>query len=649
MSTDFKVTIQAILDKSGIAKDAADIQKLMDKYPAELDLKLKTAKTKSEIKEVSKAFANMFSAQGINIPEKQINSALNSFINKSYSLEKALSKSVEQINQLKQNKSIDLKLSGIEKEYQNLKSLGLVTDELKSDFEQLKNAKNAFDKSSGENIVANYAELNAQMERVANTQKIIKNGTDTQVTSTKQQLTFDSKRQKVLQDISTYLSTNTRLTSGNTQEAKELYNEFNRIQNAIKSLNINDANFGTQFTILNNELQTAKKKVKEFGLEGRSATEEFKNMFTKFKDWFGVSQIVMFGVQKLRNAADNLKEVNEILTEISKTSNATDKELEQIGKESYDRASKYGVKNTEYLTGVQEMNRSGFYGKQGKDMAELSIKTIKAGNVTDEIAQKYLLATNAAYGYKGSIEKLNAVLDGQNQITNRNSVDMETMATATEKSGSVAANAGIKINQLSAMIGTISARTKEEGTKTGTGLKSLIVNLQNLSSDKIVGTLNKANASMTETVDGIEKLRNPIDILKDLAKTYNSLDEKDPLKSEITTNIGQKYHANQLAALLTGWEDYEKMLKDYSEGMGSAEEEANKSANNITGSLAKLENQWNKTFYDLANDDLIINSIGGLTGLLNVINDITDALGGLGTVGVLGGGILGAKNLGGCI
>lgn len=192
-------------------------------------------------------------------------------------------------------------------------------------------------------------------------------------------------------------------------------------------------------------------------------------MFNKFKDWFGISQIVMYGVQKLRNAAENVKEVNEILTEISKTSNSTEKEIAQIGKESYDRASKYGVVNTEYLTGVQEMNRSGFYGEQGEDMAELSIKTIKAGDVTAETAQKYLLATNAAYGYKGSIEKLNAVLDGQNQITNRNSVDMETMATATEKSGSVAANAGIKINQLSAMIGTISARTKEAGEKTGTG------------------------------------------------------------------------------------------------------------------------------------------------------------------------------------
>ena len=48
---------------------------------------------------------------------------------------------------------------------------------------------------------------------------------------------------------------------------------------------------------------------------------------------------------------------------------------------------------------------------------------------------------------------------------------------------------------------------------------------------------------MTEIVNGTEQLRSPIAILKDLAKTYNELDQKDPLRSEITRNIGGKvYH-----------------------------------------------------------------------------------------------------------
>ena len=126
---------------------------------------------------------------------------------------------------------------------------------------------------------------------------------------------------------------------------------------------------------------------------------------------------------------------------------------------------------------------------------------------------------------------------------------MSDMADATSKVASVAAQAGIKEDQLSAMIGTVEARTKLGGNEVGNALKGIIVNLQNVNSDKIRGTLDDAGASMTEYVNGVEQLRNPIDILRDLAKTYNSLGETDPLKSEITTNIGQKYHANVCVAI----------------------------------------------------------------------------------------------------
>jgi hypothetical protein len=62
------------------------------------------------------------------------------------------------------------------------------------------------------------------------------------------------------------------------------------------------------------------------------------------------------------------------------------------------------------------MNRSGYYGEKGNQMAELSVLAQSAGDLDADTANKYILATNAAYKYAGSVEKLNAVLDGQNAI-----------------------------------------------------------------------------------------------------------------------------------------------------------------------------------------------------------------------------------------
>lgn len=133
--------------------------------------------------------------------------------------------------------------------------------------------------------------------------------------------------------------------------------------------------------------------------------------------------------------------------------------------------------------------------------------------------------------------------------TNRNSVSMEDMAVATTKAASMASEMGVAEDSLSAMIGTIEARTKASGEEVGTGIKSLLINLQNINNSKIVSTLDKAGISMTELKDGVEQMRDPISILEDLQKVFNSLDESDPLRSEILTNIGQKYHAKVCVAV----------------------------------------------------------------------------------------------------
>ena len=230
--------------------------------------------------------------------------------------------------------------------------------------------------------------------------------------------------------------------------------------------------------------------------------------------------------------------------------------------------------------------------------------------------------------------------------TNRNSVNMTDMADAMTIVGSNAANAGVKVEELSAIIGTAVATTKKSGSEVGTAFKSIFVNLQNTSSSKIANTLKEAGTSMTEVKNGIEQLRSPIEILKDLANTYNSLDEKDPLRSEITRNVGGKYYANILGSVLSNFDQYSKMLTDYSEGSGSAMEEAEKSANNLEGSINKLHNTWVETVNGIINSDGMKSGVNFLNDILGLVNKITSSLGLLGTAGVALSVRLGATNSG---
>ena len=348
----------------------------------------------------------------------------------------------------------------------------------------------------------------------------------------KLQASLNIGKTDALNKMSAYLRNNSALSKELTTEIKNIMSAVDRVDNVSGLKN------------LEKQFKSVQLAAKATGQTGRSVLGQIKNDFSNFATFLGVGTITMQTINQIRNAVNEFKEVDTILTEISKTSGQAREELESLGKTAYESASAYGRTVTDYLNAVKEMNRAGFYGESGNKMAELSLLAQSAGDIDSTLANDYLLASNAAYQLGGDIEKLNRVLDGQDLITNRNAINMQDMASAMTVVGSQAANSRVGIDELSAAIGTMVSSTRKSGNEVATSLKAIFINLQNVASNKINNTLKAAGTSMTVMKDGIEQLRTPMEILKDLAKTYRELDDADPLKAQITTNIGGKHHAD---------------------------------------------------------------------------------------------------------
>lgn len=477
---------------------------------------------------------------------------------------------------------------------------------------------------------ANFKKLTNDLEKYKNQIKVVQNEQKALGNSI-------SSTSKSFSKIDAVTASNKTLTwlKNNSRAAKVYGDQLKEIAESQRK-----ATSDSELTSLNKDFNKTVSEAKLLGLTGKSFTAEFKRAFSQIAQFTQIYGGIENVIQTIQNSVIELKNVDSILTEISKTSDMTTDQLTKLGETSFDSASKWGKKASDYLLGIQEMSRSGYYGKQAEQMAETSILAQAAGDLNSDVANSYLLASNAAYQYSGNVQKLNALLDGQNMITNRNSVSMQDMAEATTQAASMASELGVQENQLSAMIGTIESRTKAGGNEVGNAIKSLLINVQNVNNSKIAETFKKAGVAQTEFVNGVEKMRNPIEVLEDLAKVFNQLEESDPLRTEILTNIGQKYQANKLSALLSGWSDYEKMLVDYSEGTGSAAKEAEKSANNWEGSLNKLSNTWTGFIQNFANSNMITSGLQGLTGIIKIIDTVVSKAGTLETVmGVLGGGL----------
>ncbi len=399
-----------------------------------------------------------------------------------------------------------------------------------------------------------------------------------------------------------------------------------------------------RLNILKRELVDTKNACKELGLTGQTWFQNLGDKIKQLSTYLSGAMIIGKVTSTVRNEIIELKELDSILTEISKTADLTNEQLNELGNSAFESASKYGRTASDYLTGVQEMYRAGF--NNASEMAELSLLAQAAGDMESNAANDYLMATNAAYDYKGSVEELNRVLDSQNYITNNAAVSMQDMADATSEAASISAQYGVGIEELSSLIAVAVSKTRESGSEVGNALKSIFITLQDTTSKPVVEAFDAVGISMTKIVDGSERLKTPIELLKELSVAFSELPEGDTKRANILTDIGKKYHANTLSAILSDWESYESMLDLYSQGMGSAAKEAEKSANNIEGSFNRLKNTWIDTVENVINSDAILAVTKALNGMLSVVNNVTDKLGSLGTIGLGTGLFAGFKNAG---
>ena len=404
-----------------------------------------------------------------------------------------------------------------------------------------------------------------------------------------------------------------------------------------------------RFDQIGNRFKELKVEAGEAGLLGNTFFGSIVNEGKKFLQWTSITSVIMEVANKVRQAVGEIKQLDDVLTEISKTSDLTSKQLEKLGDNAFDTASKYGKNAQDFLIGVQEMYRAGF--SNAEQMAELSVLAQSAGDMESTSANDYIMATNAAYDLKANAKELNEILDSQNYITNNAAISMQDMAEATSKAASVAAQYGVSIDELTALTAVAVSKTRKSGFEVGTALKSIFVNLQDTTNKAIVSAFDSVGISMTKMVGDSERLKTPIELIKELSVAFNSLPEGDVKRANILNDIGGKYHINTFSAILADQDAYNDMIELYNsqEADGSAFREAQKSAENFSGALNRLSNTWIDTVDNVLNSDLLTGFVNGLNTALNLLNTLTDSFGTFGTLGTVAAGVgvfAGFKNIG---
>lgn len=469
------------------------------------------------------------------------------------------------------------------------------------------------------NISGNGDRLNAQVRRTVSQAREF-------VSRNPISVNIDLKKEKLLNQLATFTNKHTKIN-----ESSYWLREAERLQNVISSITNRD-----ELRNATDQLQVFTTGVRATGYAAVSTTDRIKGMLgnvVKIGNCFGLAFVA---VNKFRSSLNTLKEINTILTEISKTNHSlSQSDLEQIGNKSFAVASKYGKSAIDYLSGVKDMSRAGY--QNAEAMAEVSTAAQGAGDMTAEVANKMVIATDKAYKLGGSVEKLTEILDGVNWICDNNAVNMSELSEGMSIVGSTAASLGVDVNELTAVLGTMAATTQQSGSEVARAFKAILLNIRQISDEeegidaegltKYEKACNALGVSLKETKDGVLQTRDAMEVLKELSEEYNKLDANDIRRTDLLNSVGGKLRSTQLDAILRQWDTYENMLKQFSEGSGTMVAEAEKTANSWAGRVAQLQNSWDNFINSITNKDVIKGGVSFLDNAIQSFEKLADTIG----------------------
>lgn len=333
--------------------------------------------------------------------------------------------------------------------------------------------------------------------------------------------------------------------------------------------------------------------------------------------------------QSFRSAFSEMKNMSDAMAEYRKVTGATTQEMETLRDTAYEVAKAYGESASGVIASAANMARAG-YKENSLAMAELATKTKLVGDMTQEEADKFLIAVDAAYKYKGNIEQLSAVLDAANALDNQYATTIEKISDGMTLVASLASTAHVPVEQLMAALGTMTAVTQRSGAETARGLRSIILNVMGDTSTEIEEGVTATEESVKSMTDALirygdesikaaakaGKIINPMEAIVALQKAWkeNQITEKDLY--QISNDVAGKRYYNVFTALIQNPEMYNEMLQSIAESMGSAQNEIDILMDSWSKKLEKLKTTWTQLVNQSISEGFIKDLIDGATAAL---------------------------------
>ena len=292
-------------------------------------------------------------------------------------------------------------------------------------------------------------------------------------------------------------------------------------------------------------------------------------------------------------------------------------------------------------------------------MAKLSSQfaTISPGMDTDT-AQEGLISIMKAWNIDVDDVK-SEIMDNINALGNGMAENNQDIVEGMERSAAALASVGTSYEDAFAMFSGIQ-EVLQNAEVSGRALRSISMRIrgydestEELSSDleNITGELIDLTKTAEHT-QGISifkegsttEFKSLVDYFGEINEVWDEMSQKQ--QNDFLQKAFGKTQAQAGAALIQNYKGVTKSLEIMENAAGSADREMSIVESSIDYKLNKLQQTWVGTIQNIVDRGDLGTAIDGLTKLSEAIGWVIDKFGVLGTTAIVGGGILGANNLG---
>ena len=639
MDDNLSILIKAILDEQGIKQDIKDLDKIAEKYTLNFKASIDKGELTNSIKAVlPKIIADVNKAYNLKLPIDVDDKILDKSINQYQSAMKKMASEVNKIQHSWSDGSYEAKYDSL---IAKTRQWVDANDESVISTQKLTTAYNEFNQAASnfakDGSVKNRDILIQKEEELGRQLKATTNDIKVQNAEWAKSSKVDSLHQKI-------------------QEFYDKNTASHRTWGAQLRNMLDETAHGAQLTAtrvneIEQEFLGVGNAARQAGKLGDSFFGGIKKQAGQFLQWFSVTSVIMEGVQQVRKMVNEVKTLDNAMMDLTMATGYNKSQIEDLMDTYFKLGDKLSATASDVAASADTWLRQGKSIAETNKLIEDSMVLSKIGGLSSEDSTKYL--TSVMKGYKVATEDVIGVVDKLSAVDMASATDVGGLAEGMSEVAASADLAGVSMDKLLGYLATIGEVTQSGMSEVGTTLNAVFARMGNIKLSRLKDYETGEDLSNVETVlrgvginlrDSMNSFRDFDEVLDETASNWNNYSEVQ--QRAIAQAFSGTHHMNEFIILM---ENYDTALKYTETSLGStgqAMEKFEAYEESIAGHTEKFKN----AFQDLSNsviDSGLINFFIdlGTTGI-KAVDGLVDALGGLGAIGAIGGGILGAKNIG---